>query len=220
MQNSQINIYFDSFDEIIVGLMKIGIKNNNESLIDNAIYTLINIIINSTPDLSNNLVILYNKALDFLVNRTTYDYVPEINFNIQSSLCSIISTVLYKLKEFHYNNFQIDQDIIEILYDMLNSKNMCIYEECLMTISAIINSLYIQRNLLELLTPNKIKVLITEFVFNGIKSMNPNIIKASCNLISNIYYFLSKSIPDLHHYIPSIFDDFSYILLKHNELRV
>ena len=221
--DSQISKYFDDLYDILGILFNIGILNSDMYLIQHSSEALNQLIFNSTPDLTNRLKELYRQTLGFLDRKADYDVSPEINYMIQSSFCSNISTLLLKLRK----NLNQNQDIIEelapatleILYKLLSVKSTDLYEEGLMAVSALVNATRTNSYSFELFTQESFNRLIQEFIYNGLTSLNPGVINASCLLIGNLYYFLSSSIPDLLQAIPDIFETLCEIILEHKDMR-
>lgn len=220
--DSHISQFFDKLYEIIGILFNFGIMNSDQMLLQNSSEALNQLIFNSTSNLLNKLEWLYQRTLNMLVKSKGVYCAQEIRFLIQSSFCSNISTLLLKLRRLK-GGFDViskyTQQTITILYDILSNRNTYIYEEALMAISALISATNQTDNYIEVFDPNSFHQLLSEFVKSGLTSLNSGVINATCLLIGNLFYFLSKRIPDLNQYIPVLFSTLTDIIMNNKDMR-
>lgn len=220
---SRISAYFDQIYNISSQLFEIGIQNENELLIKNSAESLNNLIYSSTPDISNKLKEVYEETLKNIDSSNDLKCSQDLRNFIVSRLLSHLSTLLLKMrKSAKYNQNVIEEHApktLEVLYNLLGTKDINIYEEGLMAMSALINATCSNSFYVELFTQETFNRLITEFIYNGLTSMNVSVTNATCLLIGNLYYFLSSKMPDLIQAIPDIFDVLSSILLENKDLK-
>ena len=185
-----------------------GISNNDRIVIKNSTEALNQLIYNAPPNLSSRLGGIYKVTLDNIDQLNTQSLSLETLFIVKSSFCSNISTLLLKLKNNHDIISTYAGRTLEMLYELISNKNIDIYEAGLMCISALVKatSSIEEGSYIELFNQDTFSSLIDDFIYNGLTSMNSDVIKAACLVIGNLYFYQLQKIPELVGVIPDIFN--------------
>ena len=89
-----------------------------------------------------------------------------------------------------------------------------------MAISALINaSSFRDGPSIDLFNQDAFTILIDDFIYNGLISMNSGVINATCLLIGNLYFFQIQKIPELFEAVPDIFSALKTIILDNKNMR-
>lgn len=209
-ENSNLGLYFDSFYEILSTLFNYGIYNDFIELIEKTSDALNRLISFSTDDSLVKFSVLYEKSLDQLFHLKNSILNEKTCYFAISCYCSNMTTMLLRLKK----NEEICELIIsqyaertiQVLFDILQIKNEDIWKEAFWTIASLIIATNSLANKVEIFSPYTFNILINQFIHTAFLSNDPNLIRATCCLISNLFLYLSKKIQILQQLMIDIFN--------------
>lgn len=218
---SRLPLYFEKFYEIIDTLFNLAIFNNFLNLIEKSSDALNRLISYSTVDMIGEFGALYQKTLEELLQlKSSLAEEEEETFSFAASCyCSNLTTMLIELKNNGEIISQFAEQTIHVLFETLEIKNEKLWKEIFWAIaSLIIAANSTTKNKIDVFTPYTFNLLYENFINTAFTSNDPELIRATCCLISNIYLYLSKQMNVLHQLIPDIFE-ILVVLITTNEMK-
>lgn len=210
-EDSKLHLYFDRFYKIINTLIKYGIKNKFNNLIEKSSEALNRMISFSTPEMLSTISNLYEKTLDELLQLKNSLIEEEETFSIAASFyCSNLTTILLELKNNDEIISQYSEQTIQVLFEILEVKNEKLWKEIFWTIASLIIA-SASKNI-DVFTPYTFNILYEQFIETAFTSDNPELIRSTSCLLSSIYSFLFKKMLSLYQLIPDVFEVLIFFL--------